>query len=241
MRPSTLDADRPMTPRSGRRVAIATLTLAALSLAACGGGSAASTTTTPTTPSTSTVLVKPPDLPLQGCNYVINGSVPASASSGIQPPFTLAGPDQAGQAALQAIRAHGGTGLVTGFTLPAGVKLYAGPDASSSPVATIPGARSLFVADPVLWTTASGAHWLASFVACGGQGLYWIDVAQIGTVDKEAGSSVTRSIATLQAAAPYPGSGTASTLPITITGKKQFAWVNPAVPFAIGRGQYLGF
>jgi hypothetical protein len=218
---------------------MAALALAALTLAACGGGSAASTTTT--APSVSTALIKPPDLPLQGCNYVINGSVPPSASSGIQPPFTLAGPDQAGEAALRAIGAHGGTGLVNGYTLPPGVKLYAGPDASSSPVATIPGARSLFVADPVLWTTTSGAHWLASFVACGGPGLYWIDVAQIGTVDKEVGSSVTRSIASLQAAAPYPGSGTASTLPITITNKQQFAWVNPAVTFTIGRGQYLGY
>ena len=220
---------------------MAVLALAGLTLAACGGGSAASTTTT--TPSASTALVQPPDVSLQGCTYVINGSVPPSASSGIQPPFTLAGPDQAGEAALRAIRAHGGTGLVNEYTLPPGVKLYAGPDASSSPVATIPGARSLFVIDPVLWTTTSGTHWLASFVACGGHGLYWIDVAQIGTVDREAGLSVVRSIASLQAAAPYPGSGTASTLPITITitNKQQFAWANPAVTFAIGRGQYLGY
>lgn len=220
---------------------MAVLALAGLTLAACGGGSAASTTTT--TPSAPTALVQPPDVSLQGRTYVINGSVPPSASSGIQPPFTLAGPDQAGEAALRAIRAHGGTGLVNEYTLPPGVKLYAGPDASSSPVATIPGARSLFVIDPVLWTTTSGTHWLASFVACGGHGLYWIDVAQIGTVDREAGLSVVRSIASLQAAAPYPGSGTASTLPITITitNKQQFAWANPAVTFAIGRGQYLGY
>ena len=239
MRPNTLDADRLTTPRSGRRFGAAVLALAALALAACGGGSAASTTTTAS--SASTVLVKPPDLPLQGCNYVLNGSVPPSESAGIQPPFTLAGPDQAGQAALRAIRAHGGTGLVSGYTLPPGVKLYAGPDAGSTPVATITGARSLLVADPVLWTTASGAQWLASFIACGGHGLYWIDVAQIGTADKQTGLAVTRSIASLQAAAPYPGSGTASALPITISGKRQFAWVNPAVKFAIGRGLYLGY
>ena len=238
MRPSSQDAELRTTPRHVRRAIVASLGLVALALAACGGESTASTTTTAS--SSATVLVKPPDLALQGCNYVINGSVPSSASGGIQPPFTLAGPDQAGEAALRTIKVHGGTGLVNGYTLPPGVKLYAGPDPGSTPVATIPEARSLFVADPVLWTSGSGAQWLASFVACGGQGLYWIDVAQIGKVDKTAGSAVTRSIATLRAAAPYPGSGTASTLPITITGKQQFAWVNPAVTFAIGRGQYLG-
>jgi len=238
MRPRCQDADAATTLRPRRPVVIALLTLGALTLAACGEGSSAPSTTAAAV--TKTVLVKPPDLPLQGCDYVINGSVPAGASGGIQPPFSLEGPDPAGAAALRSIRAHGGTGLVSGYTIPSGVKLYAGPD-TSSPVATIPGARSLFLADPVLWTTASGAQWLASFVACGGQGLYWIDVAQIGKVDQAAGQTVTNSIATLKAAAPYPGSGTASTLPITITGKQQFAWVNPAVPFAIGRGQYLGY
>ncbi|HEY5109725.1 MAG TPA: hypothetical protein VII96_08985 [Acidimicrobiales bacterium] len=214
--------------------------LAAVILSACGSGSTASTTTTEAAAST-TALVKPPDLTMQGCNYVVNGSVPAAASGGTQPPFTLSGPNAAGEAALRHIRDHGGTGLVNGYTLPPGVKLYAGPDAHATPVATIPDARSLLVADPVLWTTSSGALWLASFVACGGKGLYWIDVAQIGKVDSLVGNQVTTSIATLKAATPYPGSGTASALPVTITGKQQFAWANPAVTFAIGRGQYLGY
>lgn len=238
MSPCRLDADR-TTPKRGRRAAGAALALAAFVLTACGGGSTAATTTTGA--SSAPALVKPPDLTLQGCNYVINGTVPAGASNGTQPPFTLTGPDRAGEAALRGIKARGGTGLVSGYTLPPGVKLFAGPDAGSNPVATIPGARSLFVADPVLWTAASGARWLASFVACGGPGLYWIDVAQIGQVDRTVGQSVTRSIAALTAAAPYPASGTPSSLPITITAQQQFAWVDPAVTFAIGRGQYLGF
>jgi hypothetical protein len=108
-------------------------------------------------------------------------------------------------------------------------------------VAIIPGARSVFIADPLLWTTSSGAHWLASFIACGGRGLYWIDLAQIGKVNAEMGRQVAQSIATLEAAAPYPGSGKASSLPITITHGLQFAWVDPSVKFAIGRGLYLGF
>jgi hypothetical protein len=238
MTSSSPDADTARRPRRGRRAVASAVVLAAITLAACGSGSTASTTTTAAAPITA--LVRPPDLTTQGCNYVINGSVPAAASGGTQPPFTLSGPNTAGEAALRHIRDHGGTGLVNGYTLPPGVKLYAGPDAHATPVATIPDAGSLRVADPVLWTTSSGAQWLASFVACGGKGLYWIDVAQIGTVDRLVGNQVTTSIATLKAAAPYPGSGTASALPVTITGKQQFAWANPAVTFAIGRGQYLG-
>jgi hypothetical protein len=213
----------------------------AVVLAACSSGSSTGSTTTSAAASTTAVLVKPPDLTMQGCNYVINGSVPAGASGGIQPPFTLSGPNASGQAAIAHIKAHGGTGLVNGYLLPSGVKLYAGPDAGSTPVATISDARSLFIADPVLWTTSSGAQWLASFVACGGPGLYWVSVAQIRAANKNVGLGVTKSIATLKAAAPYPGSGTASALPLTINAKQQFAWVNPAVTFAVGRGQYLGF
>jgi hypothetical protein len=190
---------------------------------------------------TTTVLVKPPDLPLRGCDYVINGNVPAGATGGTQPPFTLSGSDRTGATALAHIGSHGGTALVSGYTLPSGVELYAGPDAGATPVAIIPGARSVFIADPLLWTTSSGAHWLASFIACGGRGLYWIDLAQIGKVNAEMGRQVAPSIATLEAAAPYPGSGKASSLPITITHGLQFAWVDPSVKFAIGRGLYLGF
>lgn len=235
---STSQASRSTGAHRSRRIATGLLAVVALAAAACGGNSSATTSTTSAV--AGAVLVTPPHLAMQGCDYVINGQVPAGAAGGIQPPFTLAGPDPAGRAAIAHIAVHGGTGLVNGFTLPPGVALYAGPDAASTPVATIPGARSLFIADPVLWTTSGGADWLATFIACGGPGLYWIDVAQIGRANHNAGLTVTTSIATLRAAAPYPGSGTASTLPITIT-KQQFTWVNPAVTFAIGRGQYLGF
>ena len=222
-----------------RAVAVAALAGSALVLAACGGGSGSAPS--PTTAAATTVLVKPPDLPLRGCDYVIHGVVPAGATGGTQPPFTLSGPDRAGSAALAHIGRHGGTGLVTGYTFPPGVKLYAGPDAGATAVATIPSARSVFVADPVLWTTSTGHHWLASFIACGGRGLYWIDVAQIGKVSADVGRQVTQSIAALQSAAPYPVSGQASSLPITITRGRQFAWVDPSVTFAVGRGQFLGF
>ena len=241
MTPRIQDVDHPPTARRGRRATAVALMAVAVGLAACSSGSSTGSTSTTAGASTTAVLVKPPDLALQGCNYVINGSVPAGEPSGIQPPFTLSGPNAAGQAALAHIAAHGGTGLVNGYLLPSGTKLYAGPDQGSAPVATISAARSLFVADPVLWTTGSGAQWLASFVACGGSGLYWIDVAQVTAVNKSVGLGITKSIATLKAAAPYPGSGTPSALPITINAKKQFAWVNPAVTFAVGRGQYLGF
>ena len=153
MTPSIQDVDHPPTTRRVRRVAALASVAVAVVLAACSSGSSTGSTTTAASASTTAVLVKPPDLTLQGCNYVINGSVPAGASGGIQPPFTLSGPNAAGQAALAHIKAHGGTGLVNGYLLPPGVKLYAGPDAGSTPVATIADARSLFVADPVLWTS----------------------------------------------------------------------------------------
>lgn len=223
----------------GRAAAVAALVGSALAMAACGGSSVPAAPLSPA--AATTVLVKPPDLPLRGCDYVVNGVVPAGATGGTPPPFTLSGPDRAAVTALAHIGRRSGTALVSGYTLPSGVELYAGPDAGATAVATIPSAHSVFVADPVLWTTSSGAHWLASFMACGGRGLYWIDVAQIGKVNAAVGRQVIQSIATLEAAAPYPGSGKASSLPITITHGLQFAWVDPAVKFAIGRGQYLGF
>ena len=219
------------------RAALAAVALA-LAVAACGGSSSGAPSSTAAV--TADAVVKPPQLTMQGCNYEIGGSVPQGMSQGAQPPFTLDGPDPAGTAALAHIAGHGGTGVVSGFTLPAGTKLYAGPDASVAPVATVAPGHSILVAEPVLWTTGSGAHWLATFVACGGQGLYWADVSQIVHADHDAGLAVTNAISTALHDAPYPTSGMASTLPIVIEAK-QFAWKDRAVTFPIGRGQYQNF
>jgi hypothetical protein len=230
----------PATTRPARTVhralAAGAVVLAAAFVAACGGSTAA---TTSTTAATATPAVRPPAVALQGCNYVVDGIVPAGMSQGVQPPFPSFGPNRAALSALAHIRQHGGTGLIDGFTIPPGTALYAGPDPTVAPVATVPGARSLLIAEPVLWTSSSGAHWLATFLACGGPNLYWIDVHQISRADSAAGTQVTASIAAALAT-PLTGSG-ASTAPLTITADHRFAWTTGKVTFAVARGEFQGF
>jgi hypothetical protein len=239
MTPTRPPAAVPMPRRPGRAVAVLAAAVLAATVAACGGTPSGSTSTT-SVPVTADAVVKPPKLTMEGCNYEIGGTVPSGMAQGSQPPFTLSGQDQAGTAALAHIAAHGGTGVVSGFTLPAGTKLYAGPDASVAPVATVATGDSMLLAEPVLWTTGSGAHWLATFVACGGEGLYWVDVSQIGQADHDAGVAVTNALATAMGDAPYTTSGMPSTLPIVIEGQ-QFAWKDRAVVFPIGRAEYQNF
>ena len=207
--------------------------------AACGSATS-STTTTTVAPGP---VVRPPAVPLQGCSYVLNGVVPAGEPMGIKPDFPAFTPDQAAQSAVSHIAAHGGTGLVYGFTLPPDVKLFSGPDASRSPVATIPLNHSILAADPVLWTTRSGAHWLAFFIACGGEHLYWVSVDQIGKADAGAGAEAVRAITALESAAPYTLTGRASILPLKIMDG-QLTWNAPTGTHALvvpARGQLLGF
>jgi len=226
-------------PRSLALRFLAVVAVGGLGLAAACGGSSSATTTTVAL----SAVVRPPDLPLQGCSYVLNGMVPQGEPAGIQPDFPPFAPDQAAQSAVSHIAAHGGTGLVYGFTLPAGVKLFAGPDTGRQPVATIPLSHSILAADPVLWTTPSGEHWLAFFVACGGEHLYWVSVDQIGKADATTGAQAVRDIAMLEVAAPYTQTGRASILPLTIVDG-QLTWNAPAGTHALvapARGQLLGF
>ena len=223
----------------GTTLAIAAVAVVSVCAAACGTSSSTPTATAAAT-ATAKAVVDPPDLTLQGCNYEIDGTVPAGMSQGIQPPFPSFVPDQAALDALDHIAVHGGSGLVTGFTIPAGTELYAGPDATQSPVATISSGRSILVAEPVLWTGAGGRLWLATFVACGGPHLYWIDVAQIQKVDHDAWTQITDSITTARQTSPT-AAGQERILPVVITAKHQFAWGTDAVDFAIGRGEYQGF
>jgi hypothetical protein len=206
----------------------------ALFAAACGTG----------TPSTDAVaLVQPPALPFQGCTYVLNGTVPAGEPSGIQPGFPVFSPDQAAQSAVQDIATHGGTGIVDGFSLPTGTALYTGPDAGRSPVATLSGGRTILTAGPVLWTTRSGVEWLAFFVACGGNFLYWVRVDQVPGATAGAGGSLAQSIAAVKAAPPYTQTGQASTLSIRIE-KRHIEWDVPSSAHPLtapARGLYLPY
>jgi len=236
VRTSPVGHPRPWTFR-----ALATVAMGGLLLVSAACGSSTSSTTTSTVAASS--VVRPPAVPLQGCNYVLNGVVPPGEPTGVQPNFPPFTPDQAAQSAISHIAVHGGTGLVYGFTLPYGVKLFAGPDSGGQPVATIPSNHSILTADPVLWTTRSGAHWLAFFVACGGEHLYWVSVDQIGKVDAVAGGEAVRAIASLEVAAPYTQTGRASILPVKIMDG-QITWNAPAGSHALvppARGQLLGF
>jgi hypothetical protein len=224
-----------------RVLAAAAVLALSVTAAACSSGSSTSTTTGP--PGSTTQLVLPPDVPLQGCTYVLNGSIPAGEPAGIQPSFAAFSPDQAAQSAVEHIAAHGGTALVTGFEFPSGISFFAGPDTTQPAVAKVPNGRSVLAAEPVLWTTSSGGEWLAFFIACGGRNLYWVSVDQTSTSHPIEGAALARSIAALKAAAPYTVTGNGSTLPIKIE-KQQFEWAvaagtHPLTPIA--RGQLLGF
>ncbi len=206
-------------------------------LSACGSSTPS---TTPSTAATEAV-VKPPTDPLQDCSYAPDNKVPTGEPQGEQPPFAAFSPDQAAEQALQHIKEHGGTGLVTGYQIPSGTKLYAGPDPSSTPVGTVPAGRSLFLFTPVLWTTSSGQHWLVTFMACGGDSPYWIDVDQVQQADPAIYSQISTSISTLLATQDYPTTGQASSLPVVVDAQDRFAWKDTTVPFSPARSEYVGF
>ncbi|MEI7859494.1 MAG: hypothetical protein WCI26_06640 [Acidimicrobiales bacterium] len=222
--------------RSGRAKVLVALVFLAVPTAACGGGS----TSTPVAP-TGANPIRPPDIPLQGCTYAPNGSIPPGAAQGIDPHIPAFSPTTAATSALGKIRARGGTGLVYGYSLPAGTELFAGPDTSTTPVKTVTRGRTINVSDPVLWTSASKARWMVFFLACGGTSPYWVSVSQVTKADKAAGAQMTRTIGELLAAAPYTTTGKASALPITIDAQRHLVWVDPKVSFAVGRGQLVGY
>ncbi len=192
-------------------------------------------------PAAVAVKLTPPDAQLQGCTYETNGQVPVGQPQGEQPPFPAFTPDQAADAAVQDIEHHGGTGLVAGISIPSGTELYAGPDASTTPVATVEGGHSLLLSDPVYWRTGPGQQWLASFVACGGSNLYWVDVSQISAVDPDAGAAASTQIKDAVDNPPYTKTGETSSLPIKIGGGHTLTWSTGTLPFAVARGEYLGY
>jgi len=230
------DADRTGgAPLRARRAAVIALAVLSMAGAACSSGSPSGSAA-----STESIVV-PPSVTVRNCNYVLGSTAVPSAIQGTAPDFPPFTPDQAAVDALHGIRAQGGTGLVAGYQLQTGTALYAGPDSSSSPVTTLAQGRSILVSDPVLWTTSSGAYWLAFFVACGGDNLYWVSAHQVSQVDPATGAQLARTIPQLLAAKPYTSTGEASALPIMIDAHHQLAWVDPKVRFPVGRGEYLPY
>jgi hypothetical protein len=224
--------------RGTRTAALAIALGLAVVLSACGSSSSSASTTAA---ATTDAIVKPPAEILQGCSYAPDNKVPAGEPQGMNPPFSAFSSDQSAQSALQHIKDHGGTGLVYGFQLPSGTKLYAGPDSSSSAVGTLPVGRSILLFDPVIWTTSFGRHWLVSFLACGGTNPYWVDVSQIKQADAAVYSGIAKEITTLLASQDYASTGHASSLPVVVTAAGHFAWKDTQVPFSPARGEYVGY
>ncbi len=217
--------------RSGRIGSVSGLIAAVallLFMAGCGGGAAA--------PSSATVVV-PPTIELQGCTYEVSSTIPPGEPTGLNPGFASFEPDASADRALEQIKAHGGTAMVDGVTVPSGIALYSGPDASLPSVGTVAPGDSILVAEPVVYTDQSGGTWLAFFMACGGQNLYWMSVDQAKRHHHTFADQVSAQIAQLREAAPYTQTGSASMLPILINADRQLAFADSKVSFDVGRGE----
>ncbi len=240
-RSTTMNAARATTPISGRRrraVAVVAAGLVALTVAACGGGSSSTGTTAATSGSTDSV-VTPPAFTLQGCTYVLDGKVPTGEPTGLKPHFPSFSPDPSARAALRIIKGHGGTAMVDGVTLPAGTTLHAGPDTSGTKVGTIPSGQSILAAEPVVWTDSSGHTWLAFFLSCGGDNLYWVSLSELAKQNPSIGESLASLVSELAKAPPYTKSGQASLLPIVVDDEHHLVFADPKVTFSVGRGELV--
>jgi hypothetical protein len=205
-------------------------------MAACGS----SASTAGGAGSSAPAVVEAPDFTLQGCTYVLDSTIPPGEPQGVRPHFPSFAPDQSATAALEAIKAHGGTAMVDSVTLPAGTTLRSGPDTGESAVGTIPSDHSILAAEPVVWTDHTGAVWLAFFLSCGGEHLYWVSVPELTRHNPASGAQVVGQIEALEKAPSYITSGQASVLPIRITAQKNLAFVDPKVTFSVGRGELIG-
>jgi hypothetical protein len=219
-----------------RAVAVALVCLAAVATAACGSGTGAST---PPPTVSADAIVKPPDFTLQGCTYVFDSTIPAGEPQGLKPTFPPFGADQSATDALRHIRSHGGVAMVDSVDLPGGTDLYAGPDTAAL-VGSIPSADSILAAEPVVWTDAQGGKWLAFFLSCGGQSLYWVSVDGVEHQNHSVGTDIAQQIAESEKAPPYTQTGSASLLPIEIDGQRRLTFTDPKVIFLVGRGELVG-
>jgi hypothetical protein len=221
-----------------RRAAVGVAGLAALAATACGRGGGS---TSPTSAPAATVsIVRPPDFTLQGCTYVLDSTIPASEPQGLKPGFPPFSADGSATTALRHIKDHGGTAMVDSVTLPSGTRLYAGPDLGGASVGAIPAQDSILAAEPVVWTGAHGDTWLAFYLSCGGDALYWVSVKGLEGQNPSAGGAVAAQIAQLRQASLYTKTGTASLLPIVVNGRQQLAFSDPKVTFPVGRGELVG-
>ncbi len=217
-------ASRRRVRRSRRALAMVGALALGVSLAACGGSSPSSSD--PPTPANE-VAVKAPDFDLQGCTYVLEGTIPPGEPSGVPPNFHSFSPDESATAAVNDMKKHGGVALGNGFNLPGGTRLYAGPDLSKPSVATIPSNYDVLVAEPVIWKDAHGDTWIAFFISCGGPNLYWASLNQIEHQNPQAADGIT----------PLLVKGDMEAITIV---DKNFAWKGANSQLIIGRGEMWG-
>jgi hypothetical protein len=182
-------------------------------------------------------VVTPASLTLQGCTYVLDNTIPEGEPQGVRPGFAPFTPSPSAVAALERIEAKGGVAMVDSVTLPSGIDLLAGPSTGAPKVGTIPPAQSILTSEPVVWTDASGHRWLAFFLACGGNSLYWVGVDDIARQNPGAGTTISTQIAQLEKAAPYTKTGQASLLPIVVNSHHHLVFADAAVSFSIGRAE----
>ena len=192
--------------------------VAGVGAAACG-----SSNSSPPSP----IVVTAPSVALQGCTYVLGGTVPAGEPEGIQPHFAPFSPDASATSALESIKQHGGSALVNGVDIPGGASLYAGPDTSAPSVGAVPANYAILAAEPVVWKDSKGDSWLGFFLACGGNNLYWVNLSQLNRQNPQA------------AAAILPLLTKDALVPITIADQN-FAWKSSKLTFEIGRGELFG-
>jgi len=217
-----------------RRGAVACCVVLAVFATACGGGGSSTSTTAVTN-----ALVRPPALPLSGCTYMIDGKVQPDEVPGLKPTFPPSQPDDAANAAVQHIGAHGGTAMVGSILLHSGTKLYNGPDTSQPAIGTVSDTSLLEVFEPVVWVDSTGKSWMATFLACGGPNLYWISVDQADAKIPSGGVLVSALLAQLRVAPPYTQTGRGSLLPMKMDNTRRLVFVDTRVPFSIGRGQLI--
>lgn len=212
--------------RSQTALSLVAALLLGVGLAACGGNSPPSASSDPPTPA-GEVAVNAPTFDLQGCTYVLEGTIPPGEPAGVPTNFHSFAPDQTATAAEVDIKKHGGLALSNGFNVPGGIRLYAGPDLSKPSVATIPSNYQVLVAEPVIWKDPRGETWAAFFISCGGSNLYWVNLDQVEHENPQAAEGIT------------PLLVKSALQPITIVNKN-FAWKGAYSQLIIGRGEMWG-
>jgi hypothetical protein len=212
----------------------ALLAVVALVTTACGASTSASSTPT-TGVRVSDLAVLAPDSPTQGCSYTVDGSVPSYLPTGVAPTFPTVAPDPTAVAALHHIARAGGTAAVDGFILPPRTVLRSGPSTAAREIGTIPAGHQVFSFDPLVWTDATGTPWLAFFLACSGDQLYWVSVDELRRDVPTTGAAVAATLTGLVHARPYTETGQASLLPVRLL-ERHLIWDDKKLPTEPARG-----